>query len=308
MLIFAKKTQMSPFFTKVEPTNNKNIVKFVINTFIVQAKSYEFNNIDDAKISPLAQQLFYLPFVKTVYISQNFIAIEKYNIVEWKEVQDEVAESITNYLNEGNSVLIETLKDNKTPITVYAEITPNPSVMKFIANASLVNSTYEYKNIEEAKDAPLAKVLFNFPFTKEIFISANYVSITKYDHFEWQEIMLGIREFIKQYLENNKPILSDSVLNNNSNYKSISENNKEYTDIEKEIIAILNEYVKPAVESDGGNIAFDSYDKNSKTVRVVLQGACSGCPSSTITLKNGIETMLSEMLQGKVCTVEAING
>lgn len=297
---------MPLFNTTVQPTNNENIVKFVVNSFIVQTKSYEFNNIDEAKESPLAQQLFYLPFVKTVYISQNFIAIEKYNIVDWKDVQEEVAQSITSYLNEGKSVLITSEKKGKIAITVYGESTPNPSVMKFIANLTLVSNTYEFKNIEEATDAPLAQSLFNFPYTKEVFISANYVSITKYESFEWQEIMLELREFIKVYLENKKPILLDAVLNKNTN--SDSEENREYSDIEQEIISILNEYVKPAVESDGGNIAFDSYSEETKTVRVILQGACSGCPSSTVTLKNGIETMLAEMLQGKVTTVEAING
>ena len=117
-----------------------------------------------------------------------------------------------------------------------------------------------------------------------------------------------LREFIKSYIEDGKPIFSDAILKNDAPSNSASEEKVVYSDIEQEIIGILNEYVKPAVEGDGGNIAFDSFNEETKTVRVLLQGACSGCPSSTITLKNGIERMLVEMLQGKVTTVEAING
>ena len=116
---------MPAFNITVEPTSNENIVKFITNSFLTQAKSFEFSNIDDAKSSPIAQQLFYLPFVKTVYISQNFIAIEKYNIVSWDDVQEEVAESISDYLSSGKEVIIESETSKKVPVTIYAESTPN---------------------------------------------------------------------------------------------------------------------------------------------------------------------------------------
>jgi Fe-S cluster biogenesis protein NfuA len=299
---------MPQFNISVQPTNNENIVKFVANSFLVQTKSFEFNNIDECQNSPLAQQLFHLPFVKTVYISQNFIAIEKFNIVNWEEVQEEVASNIVDYLNSGELVIIENSLETKNPTTVYAESTPNPSVMKFVANKALTSNTFEFKNIEEAKHSPLASELFNFSFIKEIFISANYISISKVEEVEWQLITNELREFIKNYIENGKPVFLDTILQQESSTNSTSEKKTTYTDIEEEIISILNEYVKPAVESDGGNIAFDSFNEETKTVRVLLQGACSGCPSSTITLKSGIETMLIEMLDGKVTTVEAING
>jgi Fe-S cluster biogenesis protein NfuA len=305
---------MSQFNISVQPTNNENIVKFVANSFLTQAKSYEFKNIDEAKSCPIAQQLFYLPFVKTVYISQNFIAIEKYNIVSWEDVKTEVAESITDYLNSGKEVIIETEISKKIPVTIYAETTPNPTVMKYVANKPLVNGTFEFKNIDDALHAPLAKELFTFPFVKEVFMSANYISVMKYNVAEWQEISMEIREFIRTYIENGKPILNDEILqqkNEDTIVVSEEKNDKKelsYSDIDKEIISILDEYIKPAVASDGGHIAFDSYNSNTKTVKVILQGACSGCPSSTVTLKNGIETMLREMLQGRVETVEAING
>lgn len=296
----------------VQPTSNVNIVKFVVNSFLTQATSYEFNNIDEAKPSPIAQQLFYLPFVKTVYISQNFIAIEKYTIVDWEDVQDEVATSIKDYLSSGKLVVEATESLKKIPVTIYAESTPNPTVMKFVANKPLADGTFEFKNIDEAVHSPVATALFSFPFVKEVFISANYISIMKYEVADWQEISMELREFIRSYIEDGKRILNDGLLSkkeSDSLNETQNEINKEgFSETEKEIISILDEYVKPAVASDGGHIAFESYDEKTKTVRVILQGACSGCPSSTITLKNGIEAMLKEMLNGKVATVEAING
>ncbi|PVW17248.1 NifU family protein [Marixanthomonas spongiae] len=303
---------MSTYTISIEPTNNDSIVKFVANSFLTRSNSYEFKNIDDAKPSPIAQQLFYLPFVKTVYISQNFIAIEKFDIVTWEDVQDEVAEAITEYLNSGKEVVTATDTQKKVPVTVYAESTPNPAAMKFVANKPLVDGTFEFKNIDEAVNAPLAKALFAFPFVKEVFISANYVSILKYNMAEWQEISMELREFIRKYIEEGKPVLNDAILQKEEGSQDgNSENNiseKDLKAIDREIISILDEYVKPAVASDGGNIAFQSFNEDTKTVRVVLQGACSGCPSSTVTLKNGIETMLKDMMNGRVQTVEAING
>jgi len=303
---------MSKTNITVQLTNNDNIVKFVTKSFITQSKSYEFNNIDDAKESPIAQRLFHLPFVKTIYISQNFIAIEKFPFnltqVKWQDVQDEVAESISDYFKSGQPVINE--KDNesskKNPITIYAESTPNPEVLKFVANRTLANTMYEFKNKSETVFAPLANELFNFPFVKEVFMNTNYISITKKNNYNWQEFSNELREFIRNYIEDNKTIFKDEILQKQEQTNQLTED-RDYSEIEKEIISILNEYIRPAVEGDGGNIAFDSYNINTKTVKVILQGACSGCPSSTVTLKNGIENMLREMLNGKVDYVEALN-
>ena len=125
---------MEDFNIAIQPTKNENIVKFIANAFLTGAESFEFKNIDEAKNSPLVQQLFYLPFVKTVYVSQNFIAIEKYSIVEWVDVQEEVGASIQAYLESGKPVIISSEDSKKIPVTVYAESTPNPSVIKFVAN------------------------------------------------------------------------------------------------------------------------------------------------------------------------------
>ena len=144
-----------------------------------------------------------------------------------------------------------------------------------------------------------AKKLFEFAFVKSIYISKNFVSITKNDSRSWDEVSLELRDFIKKYLGNNQITYSK---------KEINEEKNNLDETSKKIISILDEYIKPAVASDGGNILFESYDPNKKLVRVILQGACSGCPSSTVTLKNGIETMLREMLSDKVNSVIAING
>lgn len=193
----------------IQSTNNKNILKFVSTQILINGGSYEYNNIDDAKNSPLAQQLFYLPFVKKVFITANFIAIQRFDIVEWSDVQEEVREQIEAYLIAGGIVVTETSSSRKKePIEVYAEATPNPSTMKFGTNKSLTNTDVEYINIEEAsKSSPLAKALFGFSFVKEVFISENYISITKFDIVEWNDIYSEIRSFISSYLQENKSTL-----------------------------------------------------------------------------------------------------
>lgn len=292
--------------TTVE-TNNPAILKFETNQFLVK-KGYEFKNIDEAKNAPLAQQLFHLPFVKTVYISSNFIALERFDIIEWSEVKDEVAQQLVEYLNAGMPVVNEEEESETRVFTVYAEVTPNPAVMKFVANRKIVPAIFEFKNIDEAKGSELAKQLFHLPFVKEVFLDENYVSITKYEVAEWDEITIELRELIRDYLNAGKEAVSDIAVQSNSANLDNSEVNLQHDEISKQIIGILDEYVKPAVASDGGNILFKSYEENSKTVNVILQGACSGCPSSTFTLKNGIETMLKNMLGDKVNEVVAING
>lgn len=283
------------------------IAKFSITPPLDLSVSKTFINIDQAADAPLVKQLFFLPFVKKVSLDNSTLIVERFDILEWEEVIQEVAEQIEDYLNDGGKVLNERKKVEKAAITIYAESTPNPSAMKFVANKKITDQALSFENSKSAKDAPLIKKLFNFPFIKEVFIDENYISISKNDTVQWEEVVMEIRGFIKAYLEEEKTILGPSFFS--SDPKSIT-SNPEYSlnDTELEIVKILEEYVKPAVASDGGNIIFDSYEDNNKRVKVVLQGACSGCPSSTITLKNGIENILKEMLPGKVETVEAVNG
>ena len=290
-------------------TQNPSILKFEFEDFITQNESFEFKNIDEAKNSPLAQQLFYLPFVKTVYISGNFIAIEKFSIVEWEDVKDAVAEQIEKFVANGGAII--TPQENKTqkqPITVYGETTPNPAALKFVVSRMLTKTAIEFKNIDETSASPLVKELFKFAYVKEVFIDENYISVTKYEINDWQDITLEIRTFIKQYIENGGIVLDENLIAASVEQEAIKTENFDKLDLtSQQIINILEEYVKPAVQADGGNIAFESYDESTKTAKVILQGACSGCPSSTFTLKSGIENMLKSMLNDESITVEAVN-
>ena len=293
----------------IKETQNPTILKFEFQEFITQNESFEFKNIDEAKTSPLAQQLFYLPFVKTIYISGNFIAIEKYSIVEWEDVKDAVAEQIEKFVADGGIIItIDENKTKKKPVTVYGESTPNPAALKFVVSKMLTRNAIEFKNIDQTAASPLAKELFKFPYVKEIFIDENYISVTKYEINEWQEITLELRSFIKQYIENGGTVLDENYVATVTAEETIKAKEFDNLDVtSQQIINILEEYVKPAVQADGGNIAFDSYNENDKTVKVILQGACSGCPSSTFTLKSGIENMLKSMLNDEGIKVEAIN-
>jgi len=301
---------MSRFSITIEGTSNPAIKKFQANEFLVNHNSYEFANIDEAKNSPLAQQLFYLPFVKTVYIAQNFVAIEKYNIVEWIDIQNELSQQIEDFLNDNGVVIIEdTAASKKIPITVYAESTPNPATLKFVANKKLVAAPFEFKSLDDTDQAPIAEALFQFPFVKEIFIDENYISIQKYERIEWDDVVMQAREFIRDYIQDGKEIILPGHTQNKKEAEAAAEAHFEtLDDTSKEIVNIIEEYIKPAVASDGGNIVFKHYDEHTKNVSVILQGACSGCPSSTFTLKNGIENMLKQMLPGRINAVEAING
>ena len=205
------------------------------------------------------------------------------------------------------------MSENKVPTTVYAESTPNPGVMKFVVNRAIIQGdSLEFMNIDEAKNAPLAVKLFHFPFVKEVFIAKNFVSLTKYDLMEWDEIVLEIREFIREYLADGGVVIEEvQETGSKEDVQDTAQQpeeiiSEELGEIETRIVEILEEYVAPAVESDGGNIKFISYEDGK--VSVLLQGACSGCPSSTVTLKQGIENMLKQMLPTLVNEVVAING
>lgn len=292
----------------IRPTQNAAIIKFELSDFIAKNGNYEYKNIDETANSPLAKKLFFLPFVKTVYISGNFIAIEKYSIVEWEDVQDEVAEQIETFINSGGLIVDEPDAKKKLPVTIYVESTPNPAVMKFVSNKLVTKTMAEFKNIDDTLASPLAKALFTFPFVKEVFMDENYISVTKYAMAEWQEVAPEVREFIRKFIEEGNTVIDESLRQKLPQAEKQQETYFDNLDTTSQrIINILEEYVKPAVQADGGNIAFESYDEADKRVKVILQGACSGCPSSTFTLKSGIENMLKDMLNDNEIKVEAIN-
>ncbi|MAR20928.1 MAG: hypothetical protein CMD25_02565 [Flavobacteriales bacterium] len=189
--------------------------------------------------------------------------------------------------------------------TIYAESTPNPTTMKFVANKKLVKQSIEVKSPEEAKKINIAQKLFMFPFVENVFLSNNFISITKNRSVEWEDIAMQLREFILDFINNNKIEILDYTKDNSINLnkpKKIKQSNKE---IDSQIISLIDNYIKPAVESDGGAIEFHSFENG--TVTVVLKGSCSGCPSSQATLKNGVEQLLKDKVGDKIKEVVALN-
>ncbi len=297
---------MSNFLVTPSVQEDNKYAFFALNVSLGISNETRYDSVEEAKDAPLVQQMFYLPFVKSVTLTDRGLSIERFDILAWSDVINEVAQEIQNYLNNGGQIAAQS-EVKKVPVTVYAESTPNPSVMKFVANKILVDTIYEFKKIAETANAPLAKNLFSFPFIKEIFIDTNYISINKNEGTEWEEVVMEIREFIRAYIEDGKAIINKNQVKA-SGFAASATPVEDLDETSQEIVKIIEEYIKPAVASDGGNILFDAYNTEDKSVHVVLQGACSGCPSSTITLKNGIENMLKEMLPGKVSTVSAVNG
>lgn len=187
----------------------------------------------------------------------------------------------------------------KRPVFVYTEVSPNPNSMKFVLNFELAPDglSFDYPShesaLEEGKASPLAADLFQFPHIQRVFIASNFVTITKDDESKWEEVLYDTKQFIKIYFEENQPVFETKTIEKNSVIVDMNE-----SETVQKIKAVLDQYVRPAVESDGGAINFHSFDEGSGSVKVLLQGSCSGCPSSTLTLKSGIENLLTRMVPG----------
>ncbi len=187
----------------------------------------------------------------------------------------------------------------QSPIMLYTEQTPNPESLKFVTNKILYKGTADFREEELAKEwSPLAQSLFEFSYVKGVYICNNFVTITKEFNYSWEDIMLKLKEYIKAYVSDGKVIISEGFAEAMKAKESETGVGYEYTGDEAELVKkikdLIDTYVKPAVEMDGGNIEFKSF--NEGIVTVVLQGSCSGCPSSTVTLKSGIEGMLKRMV------------
>lgn len=187
----------------------------------------------------------------------------------------------------------------KRPVLLYTEQTPNPETLKYVTNKMMYSGTAEFKTADFAAEwSPLATALYEFPYVKNVYIANNYVTITKEFNYSWDDIMLKLKEFIKGYLEEDKIVVKDGFADAMAAIEAERGVSYDYSedDVEtvKQIKELIDTYVKPAVEMDGGNIEFKSYKEG--VVTVIMQGACSGCPSSTVTLKSGIEGMLKRMM------------
>jgi NFU1 iron-sulfur cluster scaffold homolog, mitochondrial len=186
------------------------------------------------------------------------------------------------------------IKTGSTVVSIYTEMTPNPETMKFVANKLLYpGKSADFPDETSAGPSPLATELFGFPFIRSVFIASNFITLTKTPETVWQDVIGSVREFLKQYLESGKPVINEeemkSVTPSGSN--TVEEDD---SDIVKRIKELLDNYVRPAVEMDGGAIQFKGYDDG--VVKLTMQGSCSGCPSSTVTLKAGIEGMMKRMI------------
>jgi Fe-S cluster biogenesis protein NfuA len=178
-------------------------------------------------------------------------------------------------------------------LEIYTESTPNPDSQKFVTNMHLLpNFVAEYRNKEAAAESDLAQMLFDIPFVSGVFISNNFVTVTKKADYEWYEITPELKEAIKKFINSGRPVVSESLYRKGEPTEAVAEPNE--TEVEAKIKELLDKYVKPAVESDGGHIAFRSFENG--IVNLSLQGSCSGCPSSAITLKSGIEGLLKRMV------------
>lgn len=185
------------------------------------------------------------------------------------------------------------IKTGNPIISIYTEMTPNPETLKFVANKLLYpGKSIDFQDEAAAKPSPLATELFSFPFIKGVFIMANFVTLTKTPDTDWNDIIPTIRTFLKDYLEENRPVINEDEVPVKAGGGNII--SADDTDVVQRIKALLEDHVKPAVEMDGGAIQFKNYD--SGVVTVMLQGSCSGCPSSMITLKAGIEGMMKRMI------------
>ena len=187
----------------------------------------------------------------------------------------------------------------QSPVMLYTEQTPNPESLKFVTNRMLYRGTADFREEELAKEwSPIATALFELPYVKGIYISNNFVTVTKEFNYAWEDIMLKLKEFIKSYVTEGKAIINEGFEEAMAKIEAERGVSYDYSENEVEIVKkvkdLIETYVKPAVKSDGGNIEFKSFKEG--VVTVIMQGACSGCPSSTVTLKAGIEGMLKRMI------------
>ncbi|MDC3051268.1 NifU family protein [Bacteroidota bacterium] len=271
--------------------------------FDLNIENKKYNTVEEANDMPLAKEMFYLPFIKSVSISKNQMLLERFDIVSWEDVLNEVEKIIEKKLQSFFSNELQIDEKRQNIITLYAESTPNPNVMKFVCNKLLTKKIREVKRNNLSNESKFINSIFSFDFIEQVFLNNNYISVTLSENYNWDSHVNNFREFLKDKLEKE---FDFSVVEKKEVDKSDS--SQSFDKVSLQIIKIIDEYIKPSVAMDGGNILFKQYHPKEKLVEVVLQGACSGCPSSTITLKNGIENMLKEMVPGKVETVSAING
>ena len=272
--------------------------------FDLNTENKKFNTVEEANDLPLAKEMFYLPFIKSVSVSKNEMVLERFDIVSWEDILDEVEKIIEKKLKLIFSDKFQMDGKIQNIVTLYTESTPNPKVMKFVCNKLLTKKIHEVKRVNSNNESKFINSIFSFDYVEQVFLNDNYISVTLGENYNWDSHVNNFRDFLKEKLEKE----FDFSLVDKKEVEKYNSNNQSLDKVSEQIIKIIDEYIKPSVAMDGGNILFKKYHPKEKLVEVVLQGACSGCPSSTFTLKNGIENMLKEMVPGKVDAVSAING
>ncbi len=290
-------TTKSPVMIYTEQTPDPESLKFVTNKMLHQGEG-EFNEKSLAdEWSPLASALFDLPYVKAVFICNNFVKIRKENSFDWEEVRLQTKEFIKSWIQEDKTIIKDGFAEASDVITTNP--TPNPQSLKFITKRKLFSGTADFRERTLADEwSPLAQALFDLPFVKGVYISGSFVSITKEMNYAWEDISGKIKEVIKSWLVEDKTVISEGFAEAMIKLEEEKGIGYQYSPEEAEVVqkikSLLDEYVKPQVQMDGGNIEFNSFKDG--VVSVLMQGACSGCPSSTMTLKSGIEGMLKRMV------------
>lgn len=288
----------------VATTKVPEIIRLVSNQRLVDEGSFTFANVDEAKISPPIQKLFYLPFVKKVLLATNYIAIEKFDIVEWGDVTGELIEHLVESIVLNPEIIEPAQKTSATnhrKIEIYIESTPNPLALKYVGNISFTENSKEFLRSDENPN--LIKDIFEkFEEVKEVFVNLNYFSFAFEDEEKMELIKNDLRHWLIEKINSQNQFLEDLDTGAISDEPKIE---KDFSPIEKQIIEILDDEIKPAVQSDGGDIELISYDEGK--VMISFSGACSGCPSSTFTLKQGVERILMENLgEDKIKEVVAV--
>ena len=293
-------------YTEITP--NPSSLKFLTGRTLLHKGSVDFPDLASTDEAPIARKLFDFRFVDSISIDTSSITITKDPDFQWEEIIPLVKNFLKAYFAQDlplfTSKFLEenrAQEENKPELTVYTEITPNPSSLKFVLNRELSrNTSHDFPDVASAKESPIALKLFEFDFVEGVFIGENFITISKRQGIDWDHIIPTVKDFIKSYFVQNLPLFSGKLAEENQTQEEIED-----SAIVSEIKKLLASHVRPAVAADGGDIIYESFDEDDGILRLRLQGSCSGCPSSTITLKAGIEGLMTRMVPA-VKSVEAV--
>ena len=277
---------------KADPTDDQTRIFEISGHGDLVEDEINFPDVESAGRSPLAYKVFGFPWADSVKIAPQFVSITKQDWVDWDVLADPLANLIKEHLELKQPVLFEKSRSGVSeepkdmpPVEVRFEPTPNPNALKFVTNRHLSHSAHEFNTTEEAEASPFATKIFQFPWADGVFISQDFITIRKSEIVEWDAVSQPLADMIKEHMEQGLALFVDD------SSSEISENDPP---IVQQIKQILNQEIRPAVAMDGGDIVFQRFEDN--RVYLHMKGSCAGCPSSTMTLKQGIESRLRERI------------